>query len=189
MQSLERVRFDEVFVYNVGAHINEAAWARLAAAAPYTCKSARLIETGLPACVYELPTLAAMYAYAQTSPLARMLYVHTKGVSRGIENACVSDWRAYMLYMLTAHAHTCIAQLETVDVVGCNYLGIPYPHFSGNFWWTLGAHARAQKLEALTDKAAAEWWIFSTRPRAFHCLWQSGLQSHYMQRYLPVMYE
>jgi hypothetical protein len=189
LQSLERVCFDEVFIYNVGARIGEAAWARLAATAPRTCKCATLIETGSPTCVYELPTLHAMHVYAQTTPLARMLYVHTKGVSRGIENVCVADWRVYMLYMLTVHARACIAKLETVDVVGCNYLSIPYPHFSGNFWWTLGAHVRAQKLDALTDKASAEWWIFSTRPRAFHCVWQSGIQSHYSQRYLPMMYE
>jgi GR25 family glycosyltransferase involved in LPS biosynthesis len=190
LRGLEAVRLDDVFVHNVGLPIGHAAWARMRAAAPHTSKCMTLVETGLAASVFEKPTLEAMAAYARAMPLARILYMHTKGVAYNASNVCVTDWRRYMLHMLTVHAMPCVRRLSVgaADVIGCNYSAAPRPHFSGNFWWAIGAHIRLLDPLLLTDKASAQWWLFSTRPQTMHCLWNTN-KNHYYERCQATEYE
>jgi hypothetical protein len=71
------------------------------------------------------------------SPGDKILYIHTKGVSKSIKSNSYSvyQWRLIMEYNLMCKHDKCIELLDTYDTIGLNYQKMPSPHYSGNFWW------------------------------------------------------
>jgi hypothetical protein len=95
----------------------------------------------------------------------KILYLHTKGVSRP-GNEAVAWWRTWMEWHLLSRFADCLAALDTHDLVGCSWLvgaqnpiggegGVPRPvgpHFPGNFWW-----ARGDYLQRLPEVIGAAY--------------------------------
>ena len=95
-------------------------------------------------CTYERFTFRTMLAQGLVSPDDKILYMHSKGVTRTIETernvtaSVVYYWRTFMEYELFARHRECIARLDSSSTVGVNYREFPTPHYSGNFWWARG---------------------------------------------------
>lgn len=95
------------------------------------------------------------------SPDDRVLYIHSKGVTKG-GDARVAHWRYAMEFFLIAKWRDCVAALGTgVNVVGINYRDTPSPHFSGNFWWCTGAHVLALPHAIGPDYCDPEFYVLS----------------------------
>lgn len=88
--------------------------------------------------------LALLGVRKHVQPDDRVLYLHSKGVTRidskQFAYQHVEDWRSYMEYFLLARWRDCIQHLQRWDAVGVNRKVEPKPHFSGNFWWCTGEH-------------------------------------------------
>ena len=93
---------------------------------------------------YERFTLLKMHDLV--SPTDKLLYIHSKGVSKEKSNN-IFWWKTYMEYFLMTKADKCLELLNTHDTVGVHWReNIPVDnyiapkHYSGNFWWTTGAY-------------------------------------------------
>jgi hypothetical protein len=150
----------------------------------------KVIEASCDTDLFELPTLKLISEYSKANPNAKVLYVHTKGISYSKEDPRYVnglDWIHYMLYFLCKKSDNCLKLLDTHDVAGCNFSEQPYHHFSGNFWWATSAHLKGLSLESLVNKMSAEWWLLSgsaSKPVNRANLWLSG-KNHFIERY-PV---
>lgn len=99
------------------------------------------VSTTDPSGCDEWFTLGQMRSYID--PEDRVLYLHTKGVTRFHRPEMfpnVEDWRDLMDYHLIHRHNECLDTLRTIDVVGINYMGGHPPHYSGNYWWCTGKH-------------------------------------------------
>lgn len=89
----------------------------------------------------ERETFRAMYTMLQNDEDAtKVLYLHSKGVTRIPMSRQIEDWRTYMEYHLIAQHQDCLNLLDQFDVVGLDYYQQAHPHFSGNFFWTHAKH-------------------------------------------------
>lgn len=149
----------------------------------------------------ESDILHAMWYYAQeTFPYregsgidANVLYFHTKGVYSGRENPVIQirmkDWRNMMEHFVIDNWVYCVEQLNTFDVVGCNYrkqdlFGPIVGHFSGNFWWAkLSYIYKLSEPKKDWDVAYNEFWVGEKDPQV-KILHESGID-HYKENY-PV---
>ena len=154
----------------------------------------KVIEASCDVSLFELPTLKLISEYSKANPNAKVLYLHTKGISYSKEDPRYInglDWINYMLHFLCKKADKCLRLLDTHDVAGCNFSEQPYHHFSGNFWWATSAHLKGVSLESLVNKMSAEWWLLSgykTRPVKATNLWTSG-KNHFTERYPAKEYD
>ena len=146
----------------------------------------KVIESSCDTSLFELPTLKLISDYSKANPKAKVLYVHTKGISyakndhRYINGI---DWINYMLYFLCKRADKAIKLLDTHDVAGCNYSDQPYPHFSGNFWWATSEYLKSISVDFLVDKMSAEWWLMrGSGPVKIAKLWSSD-KNHFVEGY------
>ena len=121
---------------------------------------------------FELPTLRLVHAYALKYPSKKILYLHTKSISYDITKPVyltTLSWIEYMLYFLVERAYSCLEKLSEYDVVGCDYLPSPYPHFSGNFWWSHSNYIAKLEPSYLQTKMDAESWLFTKHPKFYIC--------------------
>ena len=101
----------------------------------------------------ETETLISLKNFAQENPKYKILYLHTKGVSKG--TLATNAWRLMMEYFVIDKWKECVNMLNTYDCVGSNLNpvgdtlwgdgSITKPiegsyNFTGNFWWTNGKH-------------------------------------------------
>ncbi len=133
--------------------------------------------------LYETPTLHALHAHAQREDF-RLLYIHTKGVTRP-DHVGVVDWVDLLLHFNLDRHEECLAGLEDHDAVGVNLGGKPL-HYSGNFWWSKSSHLRTLSPLVYTCYNAPEYWVTSG-PGKYLSLWESKV-NHYQQRYLASEY-
>ena len=118
---------------------------------------------------FELPTLRRISEFSKRNPRAKILYLHTKGISYSKTHpyySNVQDWIAYMLYFV-CQVPRCVQILDSYDTAGCNRLEKPHHHYSGNFWWATAKYINTLSLDSLTDKMSAEWWILSGKANAY----------------------
>ena len=154
----------------------------------------KVIEASCDPGLFELPTLKLISEYSKANPNAKVLYVHTKGISYAKEDPRYVnglDWIHYMLYFLCKKSDRCLKLLDTHEVAGCNFSEQPYAHFSGNFWWATSAHLKSLSLDSLVNKMSAEWWLLSeykTRHLNVANLWSSG-KNHFTDRYPAEEYD
>lgn len=141
---------------------------------------------------FENCTLRQMYFYAQLHQVAKILYMHTKGVSYPKEHSFspnVQDWTNFMTYGLVDHYEFCIEMLDHVDTVGVNYrptIVTPpqYPdpdHFSGNYWWVNAKYWITVPIFKLKTKADAEWILFKNNPTFINII--KSPKKHYDEPY------
>jgi len=115
---------------------------------------------------YERFTLHSLYqdCVSTTEPFA-VLYFHTKGISRVSstkEYPNIILWRKAMWYFLILHYHTCLQTLlfqPHVDAVGCLFSKRPFPHYSGNFWWSHSTYISSLPFPIGPKYADPEKWI------------------------------
>ena len=99
-------------------------------------------------------------------PEDRLLYIHSKGVTKDVGVNAVYWWRSWMEYFLIAQFKKCLDELEKHDTVGVNYSaeGIG-PHFSGNFWWSTGKYYLTLPDTIGPKYNDPETYVFSKNPK------------------------
>jgi hypothetical protein len=102
----------------------------------------------------------------------KILYLHSKGVSRikskGKVSDCIYLWRNYMEWYLIKNYKKCLEKLKDHDVVGAIYKDSQIgPHFSGNFWWTTGDYYKKLSRSEQIDGGyyGPESYLFKARPK------------------------
>jgi hypothetical protein len=107
---------------------------------------------------WEWPTINKIKQDADSSEDEYTIgYAHLKGLSReNVADQKAADWRNYLTYWTIEQWEKSLEELSKgVEVVGVNWLDHPFPHFSGNFWWTNNNYIR--RLRKLSDPATIEW--------------------------------
>lgn len=96
--------------------------------------------------VGELPTLGLLQDWMPSHQDWRVLYLHTKGVTKP-DDPFRRAWRNCMMKVVVRNWKLCIYYLEGgMDMVGAHWLtnakypqkigmGMPTPIWAGNFWW------------------------------------------------------
>lgn len=117
---------------------------------------------------FEIPTIRIMHCFSTLNPNYKLLYIHTKGVSRSKENSNpIRSWVNYMLHGLVHHYKDCIQLLDVYNSVGCNELSEfshdNPPHYSGNFWWTNSSYMSTLPVDKLTKKWDPEFYIIGNK--------------------------
>jgi len=122
----------------------------------------------------ETETLMSLRDFCKHNPDYKVLYFHTKGVSKESMNA--ESWRLMMEYFVIDKWKECVEYLNDYDVVGSN-LKILGPttwsdgtqtwekagtqHFVGNFWWANASYVNTLNDEFLKSdfRLDREFWI------------------------------
>jgi hypothetical protein len=122
----------------------------------------------------ETDTLVSLRDFCKENPDYKILYFHTKGVSKESMNG--ESWRLMMEYYVIDRWKECIEYLNDYDVVGSN-LKVLGPttwsdgtqtwekagtqHFVGNFWWANAFYVNTLDDEFLKSdfRLDREFWI------------------------------
>lgn len=124
----------------------------------------------------ETETLIALKNFAYENPEYKILYFHTKGVSKG--SILGNSWRLMMEYFVIDKWEECVEYLNEYDCVGSNLnlVGetlwgdgtITKPvegsyNFTGNFWWSNAKHIQTLDHDFLYSnyRIDRELWIGS----------------------------
>jgi len=125
--------------------------------------------------LFEMPTLRSMHCFAKIHPEYKLLYLHTKGISRKKEDFTknpIQSWTNYMLYSTVDHCDDCLQLLNVYDVVGCNEISefsdYSPRHYSGNFWWSTASYFSTLSVEHMVDKHDAEFLLMKNNPCSFN---------------------
>lgn len=141
---------------------------------------------------YENITHVKLYEHSKNNDNGVYLYMHTKGITRindldGYRNSWlnyknlysyknIENWRHIMEHFTIDHWGLCVRELETHDLVGCNYMEknhIPgvTAHYSGTFWWATSDFIKKldNPTKHLNNRMAAEFWIGTINHKAL-CL-------------------
>lgn len=123
----------------------------------------------------ELPTLDHLHQRAMEEDFT-VLYLHTKGVSSGLQGKnplAQQAWRKYMEYFVVGQWQRCLSELQAHDAVGVQWsprTPTHNGHYSGNFWWARSDYLRTlpqvYDVELLPPHNAhprmrAEFWLGS----------------------------
>jgi len=157
----------------------------------------------------EFPTLKTIWDSSKSEEPFRVLYLHTKGVSRDNQN--VKDWVDLLSYFNINKWSERISELNNNDCTGINYGGNPedinsHPaywgygkapmHYSGNFWWSNSEHISKlpDPLVWIPDNDLTRWrvmnemWLCQIPTGKYHCAYSSGVD-HYVTPYPKEIYE
>ena len=130
---------------------------------------------------YERSTLEWLNEFCQScTENVHILYLHSKGVSRykTFHEPYVKDWINLMETILIDNHSTCLKYLEKVDTCSVNFLPLPSPHFSGNFWWGNSDYIKQLNHEIGPDYLSPELWILTNDHIRFCCIFHSNI-NHY----------
>lgn len=84
-------------------------------------------------------------------------YLHLKGLSK-LGDQRVIDWRNFMEHYTIDKWQENIAKLdEGYDVVATNIIQQPWPHSSGNFWWTKSSYIKNKLLQLPNPEKDLKW--------------------------------
>ena len=125
---------------------------------------------------FELPALHMIKEY--TKPGDKILYFHTKGVSRNGAGKVAGDkWREYLSWGCIEKYKGHIKVLSDFDVSGVQLTtlndyfsqkcgsGVVY---AGNYFWANGDYIETLKAPEIgTNRWIAEGWLFGANPKAF----------------------
>lgn len=148
----------------------------------------------------ESDTLKRLWEFCRSNPDYRVLYIHTKGVTRdGWLGEVTTAWRHYLEYFNISKWQQCIEQLETHDTCGVQLtpeagydpLGEEYdaqprystPYYDGNFWWANASYINKLDPQYLyTDdmpflRGKGELWIGTAQPNAA-CLYKFDFEGN-----------
>ena len=122
--------------------------------------------------LYEFPSIKQVQQIARTSPEARILYFHTKGVSHEEQHGKqyvknLNQWRKFMEYFNIEKWDDCLHALEKFDACGVDW-GKKWKNkpqfFAGNFWWATGKYITTCQLTR-NDRFDCEYFIGTGNPK------------------------
>ena len=122
-----------------------------------------------PQIVDEKETLKMVRDFCSINPSAKILYLHTKGVTK--KTISINSWRLYMEYFCIHKWRDCVEDLNVYDCVGSLWADSTehYPsHFSGNIWWANAEYINNRVNHNLLETASRfdrEFWIGSGNPK------------------------
>lgn len=146
----------------------------------------------------ETETLIDLKNFAEQNPDYKILYFHTKGVSKGtlIANA----WRLMMEYFVIDKWKECVEMLNEYDCVGSNLNSVGETlwadgtvtnpvegtyNFTGNFWWSNAKHIQTLDHKFLYSnyRIDRELWIGSNPNSNPGAIYQPGIYDSYTHFY------
>lgn len=146
----------------------------------------------------ETETLIHLKEFADRNQDYKILYFHTKGVSKGtlIANA----WRLMMEYFVIDKWKECVSMLNEYDCVGSNLNSVGETlwgdgtttksvegtyNFTGNFWWANARHIQTLDYKFLTSdyRIDRELWIGSNPNSNPGTIYQPGIYDSYTHFY------
>jgi hypothetical protein len=80
----------------------------------------------------EIQTLSLLYQFCHENVKSKVLYFHNKG---SLHNSPMNMKFREFLDCFNLNPH-CIDALDNHDICGWRLSPTPFPHFSGNFWWS-----------------------------------------------------
>lgn len=111
----------------------------------------------------ETDTLISLKEFCDKNSDYKVLYFHTKGVSRS--TLAINAWRLMLEYFVIDNWKDCIDNLDNHNVVGSFLNNDPsqYPYFSGNFWWANSSYIQSLSYNLLKsgNRSDREYWIGS----------------------------
>lgn len=114
---------------------------------------------------YEYPTQRWAWERARQDPHSLILYIHTKSASKADGRRRVGEgWRRIMAYHTIERWRECVEALAEFDTVGSLLTVDPYPHYSGNFFWSRASYMARLPMPAARwpgDRLYAEEWLLS----------------------------
>ena len=139
--------------------------------------------------LFEIPTINLIKIFGGFNENSKILYLHTKGVSYNTDpNRMITDWRNMMMHFVVGKHELCIDLLNKYDCIGCNYTEAPFPHFSGNFWWTKASYVNSLSKITSNIRHDAEWWILNNKFDANKYVLYNSNVDHYYVPYPKTMY-
>lgn len=123
---------------------------------------------------FENITIRLLSVFAKLHPDYKILYMHTKGISYGVDHVFypgVKAWNQFMMYCLVDQYEKCLPILKVYDTVGTNYRPLEHgngQHYSGNFWWATANYIQHLPIQYLKDKYHPEFWLLQNNPLFFN---------------------
>lgn len=127
----------------------------------------------------EYCTIKALYDYCYLKENAKVLFLHTKGVTWSYSNENknniiktyagdfkkkeiyhnAQDWRKYLEHVLVEGWRTCTSLLDTYDIVGTEWVETAYiqeinykiPHYAGGMWWATSDYIKLLNPNFITN--------------------------------------
>jgi hypothetical protein len=164
--------------------------------------------------ILEANTLQSLWEFCIKNTDYRVMYFHTKGITRTSEYNCsitTNAWRIYLEYFVIHKWKKCIKDLNEYDCVGAEWsdqtkftnseseeseYGIS-PHYSGNFWWANASYIQGLDIGYIYNEEMgrtrwkSELWIGTKNPKfkSYHKVYSSiGDISLYDFIYSPDKY-
>ena len=151
----------------------------------------------------ETETLISLRDFCNRNPDYKVLYFHTKGVSKG--TLTVNAWRLMMEYFVIDKWRECVEKLNEYDCVGSNLSpvgetlwsngSITKPvegtyNFTGTFWWANAKHIQTLNDDLLYSdyRIDRELWIGSNPNSNPTTLYQPYECNLYMDLYSEEKY-
>jgi hypothetical protein len=156
-------KVDWIYVNNVGQELPSDYFTKFEQSSKFV-----LNNYSTDANLFELPTLYLLKVFSMNNKRVKVLYLHTKGISRYYDKNLTKNikaWTDYMTYFLIEKHDECIKFLDTYYTVGVNLLK---NHYSGNFWWAMSDYL-AIVNGRMVCKYDAEWWILSRGIPSKYC--------------------
>ena len=146
----------------------------------------------------ETETLISLRDFASKNPDYKILYFHTKGVSKG--TLTTNAWRLMMEYFVVDKWKECVSMLDEYDCVGSNLSpvgetlwsdgSISKPlegtyNYTGTFWWANAKHIQTLNDDLLYSdyRVDRELWIGSNPNSNPGTLYQPRECNLYMDLY------
>ena len=151
----------------------------------------------------ETETLVALKNFAYENPDYKILYFHTKGVSKG--TLVANAWRMMMEYFVIDKWKECVEYLNDYDCVGSNLNPVGETlwsngtttkpvegtyNFTGNFWWANAKHIQTLDHNFLSSnyRIDRELWIGSNPNSNPKSIYQPGIYDSYIHFYMEKDY-
>ena len=151
----------------------------------------------------ETETLISLRDFCNLNPDYKVLYFHTKGVSKG--TLTVNAWRLMMEYFVIDKWRECVEKLNEYDCVGSNLSPVGETlwsngtitkpvegsyNFTGTFWWANAKHIQTLNDDLLYSdyRIDRELWIGSNPNSNPTTLYQPEECNLYMDLYSEEKY-
>ena len=151
----------------------------------------------------ETETLISLRDFCNRNPDYKVLYFHTKGVSKG--TLTVNAWRLMMEYFVIDKWRECVEKLNEYDCVGSNLSPVGETlwsngtitkpvegtyNFTGTFWWANAKHIQTLNDDLLYSnyRIDRELWIGSNPNSNPGTLYQPEECNLYMDLYSEEKY-
>lgn len=160
--------------------------------------------------VLEANTLEMMWKFCRDFPDYKVLYFHTKGVTRDQDypdrplKTVSTAWRHYMEYFCIDKWKQCIQELETHDTCGVQikhkaayntltpeeYVEYDVTFYDGNFWWATAKYINTLDPQYMYTndmpwlRGKSETWIGTGKPKA-KCLYNFNYSNGYLSGLYP----